>query len=428
MGIIASVSTCFRKYADFSGKASRSEFWWFFGFSLFVCVAAYKLNMMGYAAIALILPISAVMARRFHDIGETVGIAVMCIVAPFVTFYFFSAIQNLIESRLGRDVPYGLIANIPLACAILFFGLILIVSLMRKDETSRASKPSRISPTLPQTAPAALNPAVKARLEAERKVTEITTSIMKAYGLEAAADRNGTKKDRTETDAAVAAACDMLIELCAYYGHGMYSPQFDKLFEEAGQRLQASGWTMLPEGGREINLNLRLGSTVVRDHASALRSPSEKAKIGEMLRAEGEKIAKRDDKADDILRVNAYYALGTADEGSFIAIEKSQPDYANTYLSIRLAFAQEDGPTVMKMLRSPTLYEAFRYSFSDCPPVYPAFGSRIITGYLPIRFRDGLAISLRVTDLGAADVKLLLDQGLHHAPCYVEFEMHERMM
>ncbi|HAL37550.1 MAG TPA: DUF805 domain-containing protein, partial [Polaromonas sp.] len=34
------ISTCLSKYATFSGRASRPEFWWFFLFQLLVSVAA----------------------------------------------------------------------------------------------------------------------------------------------------------------------------------------------------------------------------------------------------------------------------------------------------------------------------------------------------------------------------------------------------
>ena len=40
------ISTCFRKYATFSGRARRSEFWWFF---LFVYVVSAILYVIGGA-------------------------------------------------------------------------------------------------------------------------------------------------------------------------------------------------------------------------------------------------------------------------------------------------------------------------------------------------------------------------------------------
>ena len=46
-----SIRTCFAKYADFNGTASRSEFWLFY--------------------LAVLLPDLAVGARRLHDTGKS---------------------------------------------------------------------------------------------------------------------------------------------------------------------------------------------------------------------------------------------------------------------------------------------------------------------------------------------------------------------
>jgi uncharacterized membrane protein YhaH (DUF805 family) len=70
-----SVLRCVRdKYADFNGRASRPEFWWF---ALFCCLVALVLNvlrleMIGMLAnLALLLPSIAVGARRLHDMGKS---------------------------------------------------------------------------------------------------------------------------------------------------------------------------------------------------------------------------------------------------------------------------------------------------------------------------------------------------------------------
>lgn len=66
-----SIKTCFSKYVDFSGKASRSEFWWFF---LFCLILDLVLSCTGFGAIlslVLLLPQLAVGARRLHDIGKS---------------------------------------------------------------------------------------------------------------------------------------------------------------------------------------------------------------------------------------------------------------------------------------------------------------------------------------------------------------------
>jgi len=67
------ISTCFAKYATFSGRASRPEFWWFFLFQILVSMAASMLGdvVAGLVSLALLLPALAVGARRLHDIGRS---------------------------------------------------------------------------------------------------------------------------------------------------------------------------------------------------------------------------------------------------------------------------------------------------------------------------------------------------------------------
>lgn len=67
------ISNCLSKYATFSGRASRSEFWWFFLFQVLISVAASMLSekLSGLVSLALLLPALAVGARRLHDIGKS---------------------------------------------------------------------------------------------------------------------------------------------------------------------------------------------------------------------------------------------------------------------------------------------------------------------------------------------------------------------
>ncbi|TFZ04034.1 DUF805 domain-containing protein [Ramlibacter humi] len=67
------VKTCFSKYADFSGRAGRPEFWWFFLFQLVVCLVTGMINdwVSIIAALALLVPSLAAGARRLHDTGKT---------------------------------------------------------------------------------------------------------------------------------------------------------------------------------------------------------------------------------------------------------------------------------------------------------------------------------------------------------------------
>lgn len=73
MSFVQAVQVCLRKYVDFSGRAVRSEFWWFALFQLIVMIVASMLGETVYAvvALALVLPSLAVGARRLHDIGKS---------------------------------------------------------------------------------------------------------------------------------------------------------------------------------------------------------------------------------------------------------------------------------------------------------------------------------------------------------------------
>jgi uncharacterized membrane protein YhaH (DUF805 family) len=63
------IQTCFRKYATFSGRASRPEFWWWALFIIIAIVALSIVNEKLAAAfnVATLLPYFAVTARRLHD-------------------------------------------------------------------------------------------------------------------------------------------------------------------------------------------------------------------------------------------------------------------------------------------------------------------------------------------------------------------------
>jgi uncharacterized membrane protein YhaH (DUF805 family) len=64
-----SISTCFSKYANFNGRASRSEYWWWVLFVILVSAATGMVSEMlsGIFSLAILLPYLAVGARRLHD-------------------------------------------------------------------------------------------------------------------------------------------------------------------------------------------------------------------------------------------------------------------------------------------------------------------------------------------------------------------------
>jgi uncharacterized membrane protein YhaH (DUF805 family) len=90
------VRTCLQKYADFSGRARRSELWFFVLFNVLVNIVASIIdsvlgtrNSYGsgliatLASLALLLPNLAVGARRLHDTGRSAWWLLIGLV-PFV--------------------------------------------------------------------------------------------------------------------------------------------------------------------------------------------------------------------------------------------------------------------------------------------------------------------------------------------------------
>ncbi|MDE7438381.1 MAG: DUF805 domain-containing protein [Muribaculaceae bacterium] len=84
-----SVSTCFRNYCCFTGRASRSEYWWWVLFTAIIGILfsiPYGINMAKAIAegtepglpvisyivnLVLLLPTLGVMFRRLHDTGRS---------------------------------------------------------------------------------------------------------------------------------------------------------------------------------------------------------------------------------------------------------------------------------------------------------------------------------------------------------------------
>ena len=68
------ISTCFSKYATFSGRARRSEYWYFTLFNLILSgvVSIFKIQILvTLVSLALLLPGLGVGVRRLHDIGKS---------------------------------------------------------------------------------------------------------------------------------------------------------------------------------------------------------------------------------------------------------------------------------------------------------------------------------------------------------------------
>ena len=102
-----SVIRCVRdKYADFNGRASRPEFWWFALACVLVAVVfnLLRLELLGALVnLALLLPSLAVGSRRLHDMGKSGWFQLIWLI-PFIGWAIL--IYWLVQPSAGPN-EYG---------------------------------------------------------------------------------------------------------------------------------------------------------------------------------------------------------------------------------------------------------------------------------------------------------------------------------
>ena len=119
MAFPAAIKTCFNKYADFKGRATRAEYWWFGLFVTLVSAGASIVDATFFGtdfsetgalgalwSLAIILPSLAVGARRLHDINCSGWWQLMLLtvigIIPLIIMYCLRS--NPEENRFGNPV------------------------------------------------------------------------------------------------------------------------------------------------------------------------------------------------------------------------------------------------------------------------------------------------------------------------------------
>ena len=133
MSLGESLTSVFNKYATFTGRARRSEFWWFticYYIIVFVCNIAsigfllqtlsgemsyndpsYMIFMMMSVVVGLglFLPALAVTVRRFHDIGKS-GWNILWSAIPFVgviiVLVWMCQDSDVVANKYGESPKY----------------------------------------------------------------------------------------------------------------------------------------------------------------------------------------------------------------------------------------------------------------------------------------------------------------------------------
>jgi uncharacterized membrane protein YhaH (DUF805 family) len=104
-GPVEAVSAAMKGYVKFSGRATRTEYWWFYLFWLIVVgVTGYiNQNLGALVVLVLLLPGVAAGIRRLHDIGKSgwwILVAFIPLIGGLILLYF------LVQPSEG-DNDYG---------------------------------------------------------------------------------------------------------------------------------------------------------------------------------------------------------------------------------------------------------------------------------------------------------------------------------
>lgn len=110
MSFTEAIKTCFKKYATFTGRARRSEYWFWALFTgiigaIAAAVGGKDSNTLSYiVSLAFFIPNFAVGVRRMHDVGKSGWYLLMSLI-PLVG-WIFVLVKCCTDSQPGTNM-YG---------------------------------------------------------------------------------------------------------------------------------------------------------------------------------------------------------------------------------------------------------------------------------------------------------------------------------
>jgi len=107
--MVDALKACLTKYADFNGRATRSEYWWFFLTVLLGSAVTSLITPRIYALFSLltVLPLLAVGARRLHDTNRSGWWQLLALV-PFGIFVLVIFLaQGSATQPISAEAPAG---------------------------------------------------------------------------------------------------------------------------------------------------------------------------------------------------------------------------------------------------------------------------------------------------------------------------------
>lgn len=119
MNMIEATKICFTKYARFSGRARRAEYWWFGLFQISAVFGAMIIDVLNFSTrwgdygpissifmLITTIPTLAVAARRLHDIDRSGWwqlLSLVPIIGLIVLIIWLATAGDKGENRFGPD-------------------------------------------------------------------------------------------------------------------------------------------------------------------------------------------------------------------------------------------------------------------------------------------------------------------------------------
>lgn len=110
MGFFKAISSGFSNYTNFSGRARRSEFWWWTLFAILMGLLSIIPILGWLIALAMLLPNLAIQVRRLHDTGHSGWwwfIGIIPIVGAIVLLIFYLSDSKPGPNKWGPN-PKGI--------------------------------------------------------------------------------------------------------------------------------------------------------------------------------------------------------------------------------------------------------------------------------------------------------------------------------
>ena len=164
MTFTQAVRSALSSYATFYGRARRSEYWWFYLFTILVAIPAAgidaildmafnnEIGLVGLiTSLALLLPSLAVAARRLHDTGRTGWWMLLPVLPLLATFVVgVAAVLSALFSADADGTPAGPLIVLLVACVLLTLAAVITLTVflcLRSDPGPNKYGPSSEQPS-----------------------------------------------------------------------------------------------------------------------------------------------------------------------------------------------------------------------------------------------------------------------------------------